>query len=241
MFSTLRSRIGIPGVIAVIALVFAVVGGAYAAGLPGLNSKQKKEVKKIAKGFQGTGPAGTNGKDGISGPIGATGPIGPIGATGPTGPAGQPGGTGPTGPTGPPGATGSPWTAGGTLPSNETEAGAWGGWSGLEPESGAWVVSFSIPLAAALDGSHVISVPNNGENESCDDGAGEAASVANPEADPGYLCVFNSAIGKVGSILIASPKEFSEFFTEGTSTTGAVLFGETFAGRAWGTWAVTAP
>jgi hypothetical protein len=87
MFSLLRNRFGIPGVISVIALVFAMLGGAYAAS-NGLSGKQKKEVKAIAKGFQGTGPAGPQGPAGANG---AKGDTGAKGDKGDTGNAGTPG------------------------------------------------------------------------------------------------------------------------------------------------------
>ena len=54
MFSTLRNRFGIPGVISVIALVFAMFGGAYAAsnssggGKATASAKAKKDAKTAA-------------------------------------------------------------------------------------------------------------------------------------------------------------------------------------------------
>lgn len=155
MFSLIRNRFGIPGVIATIALIFAVgLGGAYAAS-GGLTGKQKKEVKKIAAQFAGkpgaAGPAGqpgANGKDGSPGAKGDTGPQGPQGAPG------QPGADGPKGDKGDPG---DPWTVGGTLPSGATETGAWS--YGVTPEAAvpSFVkvpISFAIPLAGPLAPGH---------------------------------------------------------------------------------------
>ena len=82
MFSTLRNRFGIPGVISVIALVFAMFGGAYAAS----NSSGGGKATASAKA-----------KKGPKGPKGATGPAGPAGAAGPAGPAGPKGDAGATG------------------------------------------------------------------------------------------------------------------------------------------------
>jgi hypothetical protein len=236
MYRRFHDRFGTAGVvIAVIALIAALGGSALAAG--GLTGQQKKEVKKIAKKY--AGKQGPQGLQGLPGANGTNGKDGTNGLEGKEGPEGPEGGEGPEGPEGP---EGSPWTAGGTLPSGETETGAWGGSGDPESESGVATVSFAIPLAGPLDEAHVAKVPNEGENENCDDGSGEAASVANPEADPGYLCVFSSAVGKGSGVLIASPKNFAEAFTGGASTTGAVVFfTEAPAGRAWGTWAVTAP
>jgi Collagen triple helix repeat (20 copies) len=81
MFSSLRTRFGIPGVISVIALVFAMLGGAYAAN----NSND------------GNATASAKAKKGPRGPKGATGPAGPAGAAGPQGPAGAKGDPGPKG------------------------------------------------------------------------------------------------------------------------------------------------
>lgn len=152
MFSGLRSRLGIPGVIAIVALVFAMVGGAWAAKKYVITSTgqiKPSVLKQLtgktgpagAQGAQGVpgpqGPAGAKGSDGAAGAVGTTGATGAVGATGPkgaTGLAGLAGETGPTGPsgtagaagaTGPTGPEGSPWTAGGTLPTGKTETGSW--------------------------------------------------------------------------------------------------------------------
>ena len=70
MFSTLRNRFGIPGVISVIALVFAMFGGAYAAS----NSSGGGKATASAKAKQG--PRGKTGKTGPAGPAGPAGPVG---------------------------------------------------------------------------------------------------------------------------------------------------------------------
>ncbi len=94
MFSTLRNRFGIPGVISVIALVFALVGGAFAANnLGGSGKGATASAKKAAKGPRG--------------PKGATGPAGPAGAAGPAGPAGAKGDAGAPGAAGQAGAPGA--------------------------------------------------------------------------------------------------------------------------------------
>jgi hypothetical protein len=82
MFSPLRNRFGIPGVISVIALVFAMMGGAYAAS----NNSGGGKASASAKA-----------KKGPRGPKGATGPAGPAGPAGPQGPAGAKGDTGANG------------------------------------------------------------------------------------------------------------------------------------------------
>jgi hypothetical protein len=92
MFSTLRNRFGIPGVISVIALVFAMFGGAYAAS----NSSGGGKATASAKA-----------KKGPRGPKGATGPAGPAGSQGPAGANGKDGSNGANGSNGATGATGA--------------------------------------------------------------------------------------------------------------------------------------
>ena len=94
MFSTLRTRFGIPGVISVMALVFAMLGGAYAAS----NSSDGGKATASAKA-----------KKGPRGPKGATGPAGPAGPAGPQGPAGAKGDAGSNGSNG---SNGTPGAAG---------------------------------------------------------------------------------------------------------------------------------
>ena len=71
-----------------------------------------------------------------------------------------------------------------TLPPGSTETGAWA--AGGEDFVAA---SFAIPLEAAPVESEIVPVggPVPGK---CDDGQGEAASAANPEAEPGVFCLF---------------------------------------------------
>ena len=266
MFSILKNRLGVPGVISVIALVFALMGGAYAAssgsGGKATASAKGKRGPRGPKGATGpTGPAGpqspagAKGDAGANGAAGAAGDKGATGATGATGPTGAAGATGATGATGPTGATGasgpegSPWTAGGVLPPGKTETGSWGSIVSPEPDgvteefsstSGAVAapVSFTLPLSAPLDAAHVISVPSGGPVPSeCDDGQGEASSRAHPEADPGFLCVYPFSVLPDAILRADNPA------APGASRSGAiVLKGEmSWASPPYvGTFAVTA-
>ncbi len=88
MFSTLRTRFGIPGVISVIALVFAMFGGAYAASnsASGGKATASAKAKKGPRGPKGaTGPAGPAGPQGPAGAQGAAGANGKDGANGVSG------------------------------------------------------------------------------------------------------------------------------------------------------------
>lgn len=228
MFSVLRDRFGVPGVIAVIALVFAMVGGAYAAGgnplasssgkkSSGLTAKQKKEVKKLAMKY-----AGKPGEAGPKGDTGAAGANGNAGATGPVGPPGPKGDQGEPGKEGEPGEEGSPWTAGGTLPVGSTETGSWYGLT-KEAAPSTFVakttISFPIPTAAPPTQNIVIKVGDPVPNE-CSDGVGTAASAEHPEADSGFLCVF-VAKGSPTAFQVTKPGAAGSSL--GSSTTGALL------------------
>jgi len=96
VFTALRNKFGIPGVIAVIALVFAMLGGAYAA-----QSSDSGNATASAKAKKGPrGPRGPKGATGAAGPVGPAGAAGAKGDAGAAGAAGEKGATGPTGPTG---------------------------------------------------------------------------------------------------------------------------------------------
>ena len=284
MFSTLRNRFGIPGVISVIALVFAMFGGAYAAS----NSSGGGKATASAKAKKG--PRGPKGATGPAGPVGPQGPAGQQGAAGPKGDAGAAGANGSNGigvttktfsgtkgacdeggievasasPTvnvcngleGQQGDPGEPWTAGGVLPPAATETGAYvitsesgtGTLSGYAEAS----ISFPIPLPEALDSAHTILVPVPQVNPpppvdpNCDNAEHPgAAEPANPEADPGYLCVF---VGRAIEMGESIPLEEFVFLTpsaggEGAGVSGVTLLQLPLAPGAYneGTWAVTAP
>jgi len=265
MFSPLRNRFGTPGVISVIALVFAMLGGAYAANDSGEGKATASAVKKGPRGPRGprgktgpagpagpqgpagalgakgdTGAAGANGKDGAAGATGATGNNGAKGATGATGATGSTGATGATGATG-----FSGFTA--TLPSGETETGAWGLQTTSASEGiGQADVSFPIPLAAPIAGAstHAINI-GDPVPAACDDGdsGNGAPSAANPEADPGHLCVWAGRVDAVTTIVFFTIKDPTSAAL-GASRTGALIFvgvlneGDVQVG---GTFAVTAP
>ena len=264
MFSTLRTRFGIPGVISVMALVFAMFGGAYAASNSsggGKATASKAKAKKGPRGPKGAkgdtgpaGPAGPQGPAGAKGDAGATGATGVTGETGPTGPAGPKGTTGSTGAAGP---AGSPWTAGGTLPSGSTETGAWS--LGVisakpTPNPNAIVpISFTVPLAGELSSnndnnlSQVHYLFENGQEydpvlEDFIPSVHCTGTAAAPKADAGHLCIYTGRLVNAFAFnsSIGKPGVVSD---GGASTAGArVGFSIQAAGaEGWGTWAVTAP
>src|SRR5262245_5062130 len=151
MSSFLKNRFGIPGVISMVALVFAMAGGAYAAKKYVITSTSqiKPSVLNQLKGKPGpAGPAGAAGAKGDSGAAGATGDTGAPGSPGTPGANGTPGSEGPEGP------EGTPWTVGGTLPSEATETGTWSfGAIPSDISSVKFPISFTVPLGSNLSES----------------------------------------------------------------------------------------
>ncbi len=256
MFSSLRTRFGIPGVISVIALVFAMLGGAYAANNSsgGGKATASAKAKKGPRGPKGaTGPAGPAGAQGLAGPAGAKGDAGPAGAVGPTGPAGATGATGPVGPAGADGETG--YTE--TLPPGKTETGVWSFGPAGEGIAQVADISFPIPLAEALGSGNVHLINKVGkEVKKLNLGTFQEeeevvsteclGSPAAPSAEPGNLCIYTKfktpAVKMATSFIYPASVDAAFNGVPGADTSGtrleAVLLGEEQMG--WGSWAVTA-
>jgi hypothetical protein len=178
MFSTLRNRFGIPGVISVIALVFAMIGGAYAASNSGDGKSATASAKKAAKGPRGPrGPKGATGAAGLAGPAGASGAKGDAGAAGG---AGEKGATGANGTTGAAGktvlsGTATPTAATGTVGDFYIETdvsriygpkaasglnGGWGAGTNLKGEEGSpWTELGTLPSGATMTGTYFVNYP----------------------------------------------------------------------------------
>jgi hypothetical protein len=270
MFSTLRTRFGIPGVISVIALVFAMFGGAYAASNSsggGKATASKSKAKKGPRGPKGaTGPAGPQGSAGPQGPAGAKGDAGAAGANGTNGTSAEavsfagnqhgcpeggvevksakPASFVCNGKKGENGQTG--FTA--TLPPGETETGTWG--IALPTNSLLEInVPISFPIPVAKGGNAYFFTRKQVEEEEfgttgCKYEPGEDANVRPEATTPGTLCVF----AEIGELNVATVPP--TFFPPGDSTSlgafGPVGAYMQFTGNAEpvtaaGTWAVTAP
>lgn len=183
MFSLLRNRLGIPGLISVIALVLAMGGGAYAANGSGdgatasaknrkgggnVNKLIKREARKFSKRFSARfskrfpGPIGPRGFPGLPGAPGEDGDDGDDGDDGSDGSDGAKGATGATGATGPTGAAGDEGPTGPTGPTGP-EGSPWTAGGTLpagETLTGTW--SFALNQSAAAEkfgGEKVIAVP----------------------------------------------------------------------------------
>jgi len=258
MFSTLRTRFGIPGVISVIALVFAMLGGAYAAsnGSGPLASSSAKHHKR----HNNKSKAGKRGPRGPKGATGATGPMGPAGLPGAPGAKGDNGSNGSNGSDGSNGTSattaaysGEECENGGievnsasptayvcngengqtgfteTLPSGKSEKGTWS--LAMSGTGVAWVpVSFSIPLASSVP-THYLTFEDNPTAE-C------PGSWEEPAAAAGNLCIYQTTELN-GTFFHTFNMENEAFDQAGKS--GTVLWFTGATGQAGGTWAVTAP
>ena len=111
-------------------------------------------------------------------------------------------------------------------------------------------ISFSIPLAAELDNAHVIKISPTTTPipAGCENAAHSGtASISNPEAAPGFLCVYAGTFSPKGTLTsIYKPQGVGELI-EGASKAGAVLLLEAEVGDVpgvefvggFGTFAVT--
>lgn len=258
----IRPRFTYANVAATLALVFAMSGGALAAGRFIITSTGQIKPSVLK---QLHGKAGVAGKEG---------PAGKEGAPGKEGPAGKPGANGANGSSGANGvgvtsaaASAAECKAGGTtftsasgashvcngengqtgytatLPHGKTEMGAWSVQTHGEA-LGVGSISFGIPLENALGAQNVVFLEPGQENEHC------PGTLASPEAEAGYLCVYEqSASGGLAPPANGAIKDpsVSLFQPGGAARSGASVVlkmpeetAPTETGTAYGTWAVTA-
>jgi len=213
------------------------------------------------------GGAGSKGDQGIQGPKGDKGDKGdvgtginliPIGIGGPASKCAGRGGatlkentapgaekdicTGEKGIQGDKGDPGDPWSVGGKLPPGESETGAWA-FSAAEDEDEIFVpISFTIPLAGELAEGDVHFQSESDFETECP----LPASVTEPEAPPGKLCVFAFPFSPVVNATFTRISKLNFSNEPGASGAGAVVqfafsgaVGDLAQGN--GSWAVTAP
>ena len=269
MFSWISKRFTYANVVVTFALVFAMTGGAYAAqhylitstkqispkvlkALTGKNGKNGTNGANGANGAQGSqGVPGANGKDGTSGTDGTNGvSVASKELTSNNSACNKEGGSEFTAEgkktTVCNGKEGSPWTAGGTLPTGKSEEGEWTYFDSNATEGEkATAISFGIPLKTAPV-AHFIGT-TEGENEIEADWALAIkehkckGTADKPEAAEGNLCVFGSIVtGNNTPVVFWDPQTLIKG-PEAAGTAGtAVDFGAA-AGLVIveGTWAVT--
>ena len=194
MLKILAKRMTYANVVLTLALVFAMTGGAYAAKKY-LITSTKQISPSVLKTLQGKpGKAGAAGPAGPQGPAGAPGAKGETGAPGKDGAEGKQGPAGPAGPKGSAGSqgpAGSPWTAGGVLPSGATETGTWGGSGAPTLEMyGTVPISFPIPLKEGSSKAYRLDVEETKNNAGTD---GCTGTVEHPTAPSGELCLYTAA------------------------------------------------
>lgn len=265
MFSRIRRQFGTAGlIVALVALVAALGGGAWAAS-GGLTTKEKGQVKAIAKKFAGkNGKNGAAGAPGAPGAVGSQGPQGVQGPKGDDGEDGEDGTDGKNVQLGTPtvgecaagGTTvqvegtpaskkavcnGEPWTAGGTLPTGRTETGTYlasqeSGGHFLE-ELALAEISFPIPLSAPITQEAKVIFNTTALDANCENSAHTGtASVQNPEAKPGFLCIYQLDSENLTFEAAGGPSD-----PVGVSGTWLSFTVDGEPGYSRGTWAVTAP
>jgi Collagen triple helix repeat (20 copies) len=240
--------------------------------------KKAKKLLRGPRGPRGprgaTGPIGLTGSAGPAGPIGKEGAVGQEGPPGKDGTNGKSvttasepkgancaeggssfqveGATQKTyacnGLEGKEGKEGSPWTAGGTLPSGKTETGAWAiagmpGEAFGQAEILTTAITFNIPLAAKLGETQFHVIAEGGKGGGPSEGCPTTGTAENPEAESGNLCLYVSkqenVVSGVFGLISFDPAPF-EF---GAGKTGAILMLKpataATAMSSLGTWAVT--
>lgn len=272
MFSTIRKHFGYTNIAVTLALVFAMTGGAYAASKY-LITSTKQISPKVLKALAGKpGPKGSAGAVGAAGPAGARGETGAPGGSGKEGVPGKDGVNGESviakevktseaacgkqggssfaavstttfACNGREGKEGSPWTAGGMLPSGKSEKGVWAATyeATAAGQPMASPISFTIPLKAAPETYYI------GTEEELAGEKNEAAAIKEgkckgnsnePEAASGNVCVFATAALRATTW---TPQGSQVHFIE-TGPQGTVfVVGATEAGTviSWGRWVVT--
>jgi hypothetical protein len=253
MFSPLRNRLGVPGILAVIALVFSMAGGAYAAKkyIITSTSQIKPSVLKKLRG-----PAGPAGAPGATGAVGAKGADGTNGTNGTNGSPGTPGEDGKSV------VTGSEATGTGNC---EGRGGAWvevegsgvkryvcngeNGGSGEAMMTGDWSFSdkevlgtmFSISYPQKLSGlvnydAENFIGPEEDPTTAC------PGSFSNPEAEPGNLCLYAQKVEAAGEGTDHHPFGYNAYTSDPFSGATFEFAIESGAeGYGFGSWAVTPP
>lgn len=227
----LLSKLTYANVVATLAL-FLVLAGGTAFAATQLLPKNSVGAKQLKKGAVTTTKIAKSTRQALSGATGARGPAGPSGSQGPAGPAGPAGGTLPTG-----------TTLRGSVATGQLDG------EKFQNHTIRTAVSFGGYL---LPERPVVNIVGPGRPAS----AACPGSAAEPQAQPGNLCVYLAVIMPDVTVTIA---DTSQAAIDGESyeseTHASSLLGDGRAGRtgfmivlsalvsheaeAWGTWAVS--
>lgn len=252
MFSLIRNRFGVPGVISVVALVFAMAGGAYAAKKYVITSTGQIKPA-VLRSLQGkAGPAGLDGTDGSAGMDGTNGSPGAAGDDGPKGTPGIPGSPGS------PGAPGTDGTSATTTSFTGSKGTCTEGQGGVEVESagpaafvcngkdgqagfiptlppgktetGAWNLPSGLPAESAAEVSVSFNVPLEVELEA-EDFEFVPKNFASTGNCPGTASAPEAAAGKlclygatqIGEFFEVTALNAGKSFDSGIGTTGSII------------------
>lgn len=209
-------------------------GAAGPQGAPGAQGAQGPAGPQGSPGANGTN--GTNGNTVLSGSGAPAASLGSVGdfyidtdfddLYGPKTSSGW------GGPTSLKGADGSPWTAGGVLPAGKTETGTWAA-SAPASAFALSAISFTVPLAAPLDASHVHLYSDANFASVC------TGTAASPTAPSGNLCVYQGGVHvNSPSTSVFNPTD-SGAADAGVAGTAVLVAAGTSQATDAGTWAVT--
>jgi hypothetical protein len=220
MFSRIKDRLGVAGlVVAILALVVALGGVALAKGviITKLNQISPSVQKKLAGK---TGSVGPQGPAGVAGTPGAKGDAGSEGKPGEAGEEGEPGEAGFC-------SVGNPKCV---LPQSATLTGTWSANSAGSAEFHEAFFSISFPLRVVPQPG--VRVIEEGESPTIEC----PGSVSHPEAAPGFVCMYvDFAFNNTGGI------RFEEGYDRSSGLVGHLaeptdITQDTYA---FGSWAVT--
>jgi hypothetical protein len=196
--------------------VFLLLGGGTALAASAILPKNSVGAGQLKKGAVTPAKLAPAAKKTLTGPKGATGATGPTGAQGPQGPRGEQGESG---------------TFLSSLPSGKTLTGVYG-ISGHVETAGDTAAEDAISFQVPLSTPPVEYIVSSGSpTAEC------PGTVDEPEAAPGYLCLYEEHVYGADGELEA------EATGSGKSGFAVFLAGPTVAGgyNYYGTWAVTAP
>jgi Collagen triple helix repeat (20 copies) len=226
MISRIHGRLGTAGfIVAIVALMAGLAGTAFAA-VDRLSNQEKKEVKGIAKKF-----AGKQGPQGVAGPQGAPGTPGKDGANGKDGAPGQNGEDGAC----------SAAVPDCVLPPGATQTGLWS-FSDKDVFGTLFTISFPLQVEPAPVGRvHWIGKDAWLEPGQSYDTGDCPGTVADPQAEPGEVCIYADTVENAGQGNTRRPVNIGAYTSDPNSgIVGEFEIASGAEGYGYGSWAATA-